>query len=119
MTCKGQVIDHPMFAKALGAGCAFGCNVGRIAPTPFTFASSMTIDGRLQFYLGEGEFTDDKIPEEFFGCAGVAKIDGLQEKLNKIGCAGYRHHVAIAQGHVKDALREAFTKYLGYHIMEL
>ena len=118
MTCKGQVIDHPMFAKALGPGCAYGCNVGRIAPTPFTFASSVTINGKFEFYLGEGEFTNDEIPEGFFGCAGVARIDGLQEKLNKIGYAGYRHHVAIAPGYVKDTVREAFTRYLNYQIME-
>jgi len=42
MTAKGQVIDHPMFAKALGAGCGWGCNVGRIASTPLTFSSTKT-----------------------------------------------------------------------------
>ena len=119
MTAKGQVIDHPMFAKALGAGCGFGCNVGRIAPNPFTFASSITVDGKLKFYLGEGEFTDDEIPKEFFGCAGVAHIEKLQEKLNKIGYAGYRHHVAVAPGHVEKAMREAFTRYLNYEIMDI
>ena len=119
MTAKGQVIDHPMFAKALGAGCGFGCNVGRIAPNPFTFASSITVDGKLKFYLGEGEFTNDEIPQEFFGCAGVAHIDKLQEKLNKIGYAGYRHHVAVAPGHVESAMREAFTRYLNYEIMDI
>ena len=119
MTAKGQVIDHPMFAKALGAGCAFGCNVGRIAPNPFTFSSSITVDGKLKFYLGEGKFTDDKIPEEFFGCAGVAHIENLQAKLNEIGYAGYRHHVAVAPGRVAKAMREAFTRYLHYEIMDI
>ncbi len=119
MTAKGRVIDHPMFAKSLGAGCGFGCNIGRIAPTPFTFASSITVDGKLKFYLGEGEFTDDRIPEEFFGCAGVAHIDGLQEKLNKIGHAGYRHHVAVAPGLTRRAIQEAFMRYLNYEIMDI
>ncbi len=119
MTAKGQIVDHPMFAKALGAGCGFGCNVGRIAPTPFTFASSITVDGKLKFYLGEGEFTNDEIPQEFFGCAGVAHIDKLQDKLNKIGYAGYRHHVTVAPGHVENAMREAFTRYLNYEIMDI
>ena len=85
MTEKGTVIDHPMFAKSLGDGCGFGCNVGRIAPTPLSFASSKTQDGKLFAYLGEGEFTTDPIQEGFFGCAGVVKIDNLQDKLNKIG----------------------------------
>ncbi len=118
MTAKGKVIDHPMFAKALGAGCGYGCNVGRIAPTPFSFASATTQDGRLRFYLGEGEFTADPIAPEFFGCAGVARIDGLQRKLLQIGYAGYRHHVSVAPGRVAVALREAFVRYLNYELTE-
>lgn len=119
MTAKGEVIDHPMFAKSLGAGCGFGCNVGRIAPNKITFASSKTQDGKLHIYLGEGEFTNDTIQEGFFGCGGVAKIDQLQEKLYKIGNSGYRHHVSVTPGHIAKALREAFTRYLGYEITEL
>ena len=119
MTAKGKVIDHPMFAKALGAGCGYGCNVGRIAPTPFSFASATTQDGKLRFYLGEGEFTGDPIPPEFFGCAGVAQIDDLQQKLYQMGYAGYRHHVSVSPGRVATALREAFTRYLNYDLTEL
>ncbi|OGV36487.1 MAG: hypothetical protein A2020_12715 [Lentisphaerae bacterium GWF2_45_14] len=119
MTAKGKVIDHPMFAKALGAGCGYGCNVGRIAPTSLSFASSTTQDGKLRFYLGEGEFTADPIPPEFFGCAGVAHIDNLQQKLYQLGYAGYRHHVSVAPGRVAAALREAFTRYLNYELTEI
>jgi L-fucose isomerase-like protein len=116
---KGQVIDHPMFAKALGAGCGFGPNVGRIKAAPFTYASSVTKDGALEFYLGEGKFTEDIIPEEFFGCAGVAEIENLQEKLLTIGYGGYRHHVSLAVGNVGEALLEAFDGYLGYDVVDL
>ncbi len=116
MTAKGQIVDHPMFAKALQPGCGFGCNQGRISPTPFTYASSKTESGKLQWYLGEGEFTADKIPEEFFGCAGVAQIDDMQKKLIDIGKKGYRHHVSVTPGHVKDALLEAFNTYLNYEM---
>jgi len=119
MTGKGKVIDHPMFAKALGSGCGFGCNVGRISPTPFSFASATTKNGKLYFYIGEGDFTDDHIPQEFFGCAGVAKIENLQNKLYRLGYAGYRHHVSVSPGNVERALHEAFTQYLGYEITEI
>lgn len=119
MTAKGEVIDHPMFAKALGAGCGFGCNVGRIAPDKLTFASSKTQDGKLFVYMGEGEFTSDPIQEGFFGCGGVAKINNLQEKLYKIGYGGYRHHVSVTPGLVENALREACSRYLGYEITEI
>ncbi len=119
MTGKGEVIEHPMFAKSLGSGCGFGCNVGRIAPNKITFASSKTQDGKFNIYMGEGEFTSDPIQEGFFGCGGVAKIDRLQEKLYKIGYKGFRHHVSVTPGHVVTALREASIRYLGYEITEL
>jgi len=117
MTGKGAVVDHPMFVKAHGAGCGWGPNVGRIAPTPITFASAKTEGGRLTFYLGEGEITDDKIPAEFFGCAGVARIPALQDKLHKIGHEGYRHHVSITPGHLARPVREALTRYLQYDLL--
>ncbi len=110
----GQVIDHPMFAKAMGAGCGYGCNVGRIAATPMTFASLKTQDGVSSFYLGEGAFTDDPLAAEYFGCAGVAEIPHLQQALLAIGRAGYRHHVSVTAGQVASSMREALTRYLGY-----
>jgi len=119
MTAKGEVIDHPMFAKALGAGCGWGCNIGRISSMPMSFASSKTHNGKIYMYLGEGEITSDQIEKGFFGCAGVAKINNLQEKLYKIGYEGFRHHVSVTRGHVSAALREAFTQYLGYEITEI
>ena len=114
MAGKGKVIDHPMFAKVLGAGSAFGCNVGRIRPMEFTFASSTTADGELRFYAGEGSFTGDPIPPEFFGCGGAARIPDLQRRINRLGYAGYRHHVSVSPGNWERALREAFTRYLGW-----
>jgi L-fucose isomerase-like protein len=119
MTGKGRVVDHPMIAKAFGAGCGWGPNVGRIAAGPMTYASCKTDDGKVCFYLGQGEMTADPIPEDFFGCAGVARIEGLQQKLNRIGYSGYRHHVTMTFGHVAAAVREAFTRYLGYEVIDL
>jgi len=119
MTAKGEVIDHPMFAKALGAGCGWGPNVGRIAASPMTYASSKTEDGKFHYYLGEGAMTADPIADGFFGCAGVAQIPDLQKKLNVIGRAGYRHHVSMTFGLVAGAVKEAFSTYLGYTPTEL
>ncbi|MCF7837121.1 MAG: hypothetical protein K9N49_00665, partial [Candidatus Marinimicrobia bacterium] len=117
MTAKGRIVDHPMFAKAMGAGCGWGCNVGRIAPASITFASSKTHNGKLCCYLGEGRITDDPIAEDFFGCAGVVRIPNLQAVLQYVGQEGYRHHVSVSPGHVAQAVREAFTNYLGYEVM--
>lgn len=119
MSAKGEIVDHKMFAKAGGAGCGWGCNVGRIAKFPMTYVSSKTENGKLVTYLGEGEFTEDTIEEEFFGCAGVAKIPDLQKKLVNIGRGGFRHHVSVASGNYENALREAFKVYLKYDIFEI
>ena len=83
---------------------------------PFTYGSALTDEGELSFYLGEGFFTDDPIPAEFFGCAVVAQIEDLQEKLQIIGYLGHRHHTSIGRGHVSEAMCEAFEKYLGYDV---
>jgi L-fucose isomerase-like protein len=116
MTAPGQISDHLILANAVGEGCSYGCNVGRIAPAPFTFGSMLTEAGKLKYYLGEGRFTADPIPEDFFGCAGVAEIPHLQAALQTIGYQGHRHHTSVTPGHVADAVAEAFTKYLGYEL---
>ena len=116
---KGQVIDHPMFAKALGPGCGWGPNVGRIKSGEMTYASSKTEDGNIVVYVDEGEFTNDIIPENFFGCAGVVEIENLQQKLNIIGNNGFRHHVSISMGHKAKAMREVFFNYFKYEELNL
>jgi L-fucose isomerase-like protein len=116
MTSKGQISDHLILLNAVGSGCSYGCNVGRIAPTPFTFGSMLTEEGKLKCYLGEGRFTEDRIPDSFFGCAGVAKIDHLQDVLQKVGYAGHRHHVSITPSQVLAPVQEAYEKYLGYEV---
>lgn len=116
MSAAGEVRDHAIIANAVGEGCSYGCNVGRIKPTPFTFGSMMTECGDLRFYLGEGRFTPDPIPEDFFGCAGVAEIDLLQDVLLHVGLNGHRHHVSVTPGHVVEPLREALECYLGFEV---
>jgi len=86
---------------------------------PITYASSKTTDGKLWCYLGEGRFTEDKIADDYFGCAGVVQIPDLQNVLEYVGHQGYRHHVGLTPGHVAPAVREAFTKYLGYELKQL
>lgn len=118
MTKKGIVTDHKMFAKGC-PGCGWGANEGRISAFDMTYSNCKTEDGRLTFYVDEGRFTDSEIEEGFFGCGGVAHIDDLQKKLIKLGREGFRHHTAVGVGHMAHILREAFTNYLGYDLMEL
>jgi L-fucose isomerase-like protein len=116
MSGPGCITDHAILANSIGTGKGYGCHVGRISPTPFTFGSLQTSDGKLKMYLGQGTFVDDPIPENFFGCAGVAEISRLQDVLLHIGRYGHRHHVSITPGHVQESLLEAFQNYLGYEV---
>lgn len=119
MTCKGKVIDHAMFAKSLGCGSGYGCNVGQIRPMDFTFASTTTQNGKIKYYVGEGKFTDRPLGDGFFGCGGSAHIPNLQQKLLNIGYAGYRHHTSVTPGNWAQAINEAFIHYLGYDKTEI
>ena len=116
MAGPGRIVDHAILRNVVGEGNAFGANVGRIRPHDFTFASSLTDAGKLKFYLGEGEFTSDEIPEDFFGCAGVAHIESLQDVLLYVGRNGFRHHVSTTPGHIQEAVREALENYLGFEV---
>ena len=116
MTAKGDIADHAILANEVGKGCAFGCNVGRIKPGPFSYGNLITEDGKLKFYLGEAEFTNDPIPSDFFGCAGVAQFPDLQESLHTIGMAGHRHHTGVTPGCVAAPVQEAMAHYLNYDV---
>ena len=116
MAGEGRITDHEILANAVAPGCGYGCNVGRIAPGPMTFASMVTDCGTLKFYIGEGRFTDDPIAEDFFGCAGVAEIPRLQDVLLHIGMEGHRHHTSVTTSHAMAPVQEALTRYLGYDV---
>jgi L-fucose isomerase-like protein len=116
MTGPSPVTDHGIIMNSMGPGHAYGCHVGRIRPGEFTFGNLATSQGELSFYLGEGVFTGETIPEDFFGVAGVAEIPGLQDVLLHIGWTGHRHHVAVTGGCVQAAVYEALDNYLGWHV---
>lgn len=118
MDGKGRVTDHKMFAKGC-PGCGWGSNEGRIAAFPMTYSNCKTEDGMLTFYVDKGEFTGEPIEYEFFGCGGVAHIEDLQRKLIVLAKNGFRHHTAIGKGDMTKVLKEAFTTYLGYNMIEL
>lgn len=116
LTSKGQVSDHLILSNAVGENRGFGCVVGRIAPSAMTFCSTVTDAGRVRAYLGQGRFTEDPIPDNFFGAAGVAEITDLQDVLIHVGMNGYRHHVGVTTGKVLAPVKEAFEKYIGIDI---
>ena len=118
MTEKGTVTEHKMFSKT-DPGSGWGSNEGRIRPNPITIANCQTRDGRLIVYVSEARFTDDPIEDGFFGCAGVAEIPDLQNKLIRLARGGFKHHTSIGVGHMKEVLEEAFGTYLHYDMVEI
>ena len=116
MADSGRIADHAILANAVGEGCGYGCHVGRIAPFDFTFGSMLTDSGKLRFYLGQGTFTEDPIPPEFFGCGGVAEFEALQDVLLHVGYNGFRHHTSVTPGQVLAPVREALEYYLGFEV---
>lgn len=118
MAAKGTVTSHKMFDKT-DPGSGWGTNEGRIGAFPMTFSNCKTEDGRITVYFSEGSFTGDPIEPEFFGCGGVARIDGLQDKLIRLARGGFKHHTTVANGHVQAVLEEAFRIYLGYDVVSI
>ncbi len=114
----GKVTSHKMFDKG-DPGSGWGTNEGRIGAFPMTFSNCKTEDGKITIYFSEGEFTSDEIEDGYFGCAGVAEIPDLQNKLIKLARGGFKHHTTVSKGHVKAVLEEAFTTYLGYDVVTI
>lgn len=115
---KGTVTEHKMFAKS-DPGSGWGTNEGRIKSFDMTYSNCMTLDGKLIIYAAEGKMTDDPIEDGYFGCAGVAEIDHLQDKLITLARGGFKHHTTVGVGHMKEVLHEAFTTYLGYEWVDI
>ena len=118
MTDKGIVTDHKMFSKN-NPGCGWGSNEGRICPFTMTYSNCRTENGKLLVYVSEGEFLSDPIEDAYFGCAGVAQIKDLEDKLLKLGRGGFKHHTTVGMGKMKNILEEAFGYYLGYEMVSI
>lgn len=118
MTARGTVTEHKMFAKG-DPGSGWGSNEGRIRAMPITLSNCQTKDGRLLVYTSEARFTGDPIEQAYFGCAGVAEIGNLQDKLIRLARGGFKHHTSIGVGHMKDVLDEAFRTYLRYDLINI
>lgn len=106
-----------IIAGTVGRENTFGTIVGTVKPGPMTFARFSTDDraGRIHGYVGEGQFTRDRL--RTFGGAGVVAIPGLQALLRHICRHGFEHHVAGTFTHVADAVHEAATRYLGWDVL--
>ena len=112
-----QKMDYQeIIAGTVGKENTFGTIVGTIAPGPLTYCRVSTDDlnGRITSYVGEGEFTKDKV--ESFGGYGVIKIPRFQDLLKHICTNGLEHHVAATRAPVADAIEDALRTYLQWDV---
>lgn len=113
---KGRVTEHLMFKKTYGAGSGVGVNKTKIKSGDITFGSVKTEDGKVYAFVTDGKFTDDPIEEEFFGSGKVVEKENIDSVSNYMANNGYKHHLCVSFGSFKDAIFEAFSKYLGYDV---
>lgn len=112
-----KIVDHPMFARILGCGNGLGCNEGRMRSGKFTWATGMTRDGKLSFILDCGQFGEEELPPDFFGCGGVAHFTDFQKKLLFMLRNGFPHHMSLSYGNNFTAVEEAIRSYLKYELI--
>jgi L-fucose isomerase-like protein len=105
-----------IIAGTVGKENTYGTVIGRIAPGKATFCRTATDDtaGIISVYVGEGEFTNDKL--DTFGGYGVMKIANLQRLLQYVCKMGFEHHVAVNRTEKADAIAEALDNYMGWDV---
>jgi L-fucose isomerase-like protein len=105
-----------IIAGTVGKDNTYGTIVGKIAAGPFTYCRVSTDDltGKIRAYLGEGEFTDDKL--ETFGGYGTFRVNRLQALLQYICRQGFEHHVAATKAQVGAAVEDALSTYLKWDV---
>ncbi len=114
---ESSKIDYQeIIAGTVGKENTFGTIVGRIKASPATFCRISTddSDGNIIGYVGQGQFTNDKL--DSFGGYGVIEIPGLQDLMQYICRMGFEHHVAANMSQTADAVFEAIDTYLGWDI---
>jgi len=114
---KSAKMDYQeIIAGSVGKENTYGTIVGRIAPNKATFCRTATDDaeGIIGAYVGEGEFTNDKL--DSFGGYGVMKIRNLQLLCQYICRMGFEHHVAVGLTQKADAIAEALDNYMDWEV---
>jgi L-fucose isomerase-like protein len=113
---KSKMDFQEIIAGSVGKENTYGTVVGRIRPGKATFCRTTTDDaqGIISAYVGEGEFTDDKL--ETFGGYGVLKVPNLQRLMQYVCRMGFEHHVAVSLSQKADAIAEALDTYMDWEV---
>jgi L-fucose isomerase-like protein len=104
----------PILGTVLGEENTVGALEGRTPAGPVTFGRISTDDltGRIRAYVGEGDFTDDRL--DTFGTRAVVRVPGLPSLMHAICQNGFEHHAAMTRSHCAAAISEALARYLGW-----
>ncbi len=107
-----------IIAGSVGKENTYGTVVGRIGPNKATFFRTSTDDsaGIITAYVGEGQFTNDKL--DSFGGYGVMKIPNFQDLMQYLCMMGLEHHVAVNISQKADAVAEALDTYIGWEVYQ-
>jgi L-fucose isomerase-like protein len=83
--------------------------------SPLTlFRATQDPDGSWKGAVAEGRIEDNK--SKTFGAYGWCRIKNLDRLYRNVLLNHFPHHVAIVQGHVGNAIWEAFGNYLGFQV---
>ncbi|MHC4412428.1 MAG: L-fucose/L-arabinose isomerase family protein, partial [Planctomycetota bacterium] len=114
---KSAKMDYQeIIAGSVGRENTYGTVVGRIAGNKATFLRTSTDDaaGIISAYVGEGEFTNDKL--DTFGGYGVMRVPNLQQLMQYVCRMGFEHHVAANISQKAEAVAEALQNYMGWEL---
>ena len=116
---KGHYVETQAILDNVFTPPTMGCIQGRFKPQDVTIGSCTIGPGDIYFFFTEGKVTNDVIPPEYFGSAGVVEVLGLQEALIQIGHQGFKHHFSMSDGHHADKCIAALRQHEGYKVMDL
>lgn len=111
-----KMSNAPIIGTSVGVENTYGALEGAVPAGPMSYARLTTDDknGLIKAYVGDGEFTDDKL--QTFGSRAVVNVNGLQKLLKYVCRNGFEHHTAMTLGYTGPILEEAFGNYMGWDV---
>ncbi len=105
-----------ILATTLGKEHTYGAINARIPAGPMSFARVSTDDqhGVIRAYVGDGEFTNDRL--DTFGSRAVVYVPNLQKLLKYVVKNGFEHHVAMSAVPSAKILMDAFETYFDWDV---
>lgn len=113
---KFEISNLDVLGNTFGYEKCFGACKAQISSGLMTYAKITTddVNGKIKLYVGEGNFTDDKV--DTMGGVAVCEVPELQKLMKHICENGFEHHVAMNRSSTAAILEEALGKYMGWDV---